>query len=1163
VRPPEASSALDHARHAPSAQVPSPYADIPGVERDSRTRAREADDPTPTVVAVAAGVAGTVSGLYGLMRVFGREVGPPAHLLLACVVLYTIVLLTLRGRAVRAGAGLTMAISTLLCGLETIYTAGVWHGAMPYLAVGGAIASATLPQPWGRRVTALAVVLGVVAGVAHTADLPLMPGQPHDDRVVLDVLDHVLASVALAAAVHAFVRRRRAAEAAAVREDELRGRFIRVMCHQLRTPLNGVLGMAQALSAGVVSEPGRGLVATLERSARALLGLFDDVLDYTQAVSGQLHLSQQPFLLRTLLLDVGGLFEARARDRGLTLRIDVAAVPPGLTVMSDAGRLRQVLTNLVANAVKFTERGEVELLVERLDDLRWRVRVRDTGIGIAADALPRLFQPFVQADGSIAERFGGSGLGLAISRRVVEALGGTLEARSTPGAGSTFELVVPLPMASQPLSELEPTAGPGLRGRVLVVEDNRVNQRVVAWMLGKLGLDVHIVETAEAALERLEHTPADVVLMDVQLPGMDGLSATRRIRQLYGTRVPVVGLSAHATDRDRAAALEAGMLAYVTKPVERAALARALGAALTGAPEPPRPPAGTVQPPSPQDLEDLATQRFQRTVIAAMGLVLVLYVVFAQLVAVSIPGSLYLTAATLPLCWWSARDRTGLTRTSNVILGVAVLSLLSGALLGRSMYEASLPLFMMLGPMAAVLRSRHARAWTGVGMAAGPLLGLAQVAELYRPNIGTLTPWGPVMDLGTSAVFITYFVERFAHDTRNRETRWRALADARLRFLASLGHEIRTPMNGVLGMSELLASEALTDEQREQLQTLRSSAQELLRIVDQLIDFVRLEEGRLVLSDAPLRPEVELSQAIAAARQELVSDLPPPPLDQRVQPSVPAWVRGDAQRVRQLARALVSNALRFSQRGRIEAELSWSDGALELRVSDGGPGMTAEAAALAFEPFNAERSQRGLGIGLGLATARHLTARMGGTLSLVSTPDGGTTVRLTIPAPLTEAPQPPAPWPQRRAPQPPMIAATPPAARPATTPSASHELGVRVLVVDDDVTNRQVATLMLARLGVVADPVATGLDAVAAAGRGGHRLVLLDLHLPDVDGAEVARRIRAAEDSGQHLPIVALTGSDDPAERQAALAAGVDRILDKPLRAAALREVLEQTATSG
>ena len=591
------------------------------------------------------------------------------------------------------------------------------------------------------------------------------------------------------------------------------------------------------------------------------------------------------------------------------------------------------------------------------------------------------------------------------------------------------------------------------------------------------------------------------------------------------------------------------MLAYVTKPVERAALARALGAALAGAPEPRQPSAGTVQPPtSPQDLEDRATQRFQRTVIAAMGVVLLLYVLFAQLVAAAIPGSLYLTAATLPLCWWSARDRARLTQTSNVILGVAVLSLLSGALLGRSMYEASLPLFMMLGPMAAVLRSRHARAWTGVGMAAGPLLGLAQVAELYRPNIGTLTPWGPVMDLGTSAVFITYFIERFAHDTRNRETRWRALADARLHFLASLGHEIRTPMNGVVGMSELLASEELTDEQREQLQTLRSSAQELLRIVDQLIDFVRLEEGRLVLSDAPLRPEVELSQAIAAARQELVSDVPPPPLDQRVQPSVPAWVRGDAHRVRQLARALVSNALRFSQRGRIEAELSWSDDALHLRVSDGGPGMTAKAAALAFEPFHAERSQRGMGIGLGLATARHLTERMGGTLLLVSTPDRGTTVHLTIPAPLTETP--PQPTPQAHA-------------RPPPSTSASRDLGVRVLVVDDDVTNRQVATLMLARLGVQADPVANGLDAVAAAGRGGHRLVLLDLHLPDVEGAEVARRIRAAEAAGQHLPIIALTGSDDPAERQAALAAGVDRILDKPLRAAALREVLEQATASG
>lgn len=1126
------------------AQEPPPSADVSGVERVRPLRPASADDPTPLVVAVAAGVAGTVTGMYGLMRLFGHEVGPPAHAIIACLLLYGVALAALQGRGVRAGAIITISLSTLLCGVETIYTGGVFHGAMPYLAIGGAVAAATLPRPWGPRVTALAVLFGVLAGVAHVADYPLMSGQPRDDRLFLDVLDHVLATVALAAAVQAFVRRRRTAEAAAVREDELRSRFIRVMCHQLRTPLNGVLGMAQALSAGVVSEPGRGLVATLERSARALLGLFDDVLDYTQAASGQLHLSQQPFVLRTLLLDVAGLFEARARDRGLSLVVEVEAAPAELAVLSDPGRLRQVLTNLVANALKFTERGAVTLRLDHLDGARWRIRVQDTGIGIAPEALPRLFQPFSQADASIAQRFGGSGLGLAISRRVVEALGGTLEARSTVGAGSTFELILPLPEAPRPQAEPEPTAGDSLRGRVLVVEDNRVNQRVVAWMLGKLGLEVRIVETAEAALTELERAPAEVVLMDVQLPGMDGLTATRRIRQLYGTRIPVVGLSAHATDRDRVAALESGMVAYVTKPVERAALARALTAALSGAPEPRAPSAGVVQPPSPQELEDLATQQLQRSVIVAMGVVLLAYVVFAQVVSAVVPSSLYLTAAMLPVCWWSARDRVSLSRTSNLVLVVALTSLVSGALLGRSIYEASLPLFMMLGPMAAVLRSRHARVWMGVGMSAGPLLGLAQLAELYRPNTGPLTPWGPVMDLATSAVFITFFIERFARDTRTREIRWTALAHARLRFLASLGHEIRTPMNGVLGMGELLASGPLTAEQQEQLQTLRSSAQELLRIVDQLIDFVRLEEGRLVLGDAPLRPDVELSQAIATARLELVSDVPPPPLDQRVHASVPPWIRGDAARLRQLCRALVSNALRFSQRGRVEVDLSWSRGVLTVQVSDGGPGMTEAAAALAFEPFNAERSQRGLGIGLGLVTSRRLTEFMGGTLALTSSVESGTTVVLTLPAPAVDGPQ-PAPAPET--PRLPVVSAE----RPASD---------RVLVVDDDVTNRQVATLMLARLGLQVDAVATGLDAVAAAGRGGHALVLLDLHLPDVDGVEVARRIRSAEASGRHVPIYALTGSDDPAERGAALAAGMDGILDKPLRAAALKAVVQQTS---
>jgi CheY-like chemotaxis protein/anti-sigma regulatory factor (Ser/Thr protein kinase) len=344
-------------------------------------------------------------------------------------------------------------------------------------------------------------------------------------------------------------------------------------------------------------------------------------------------------------------------------------------------------------------------------------------------------------------------------------------------------------------------------------------------------------------------------------------------------------------------------------------------------------------------------------------------------------------------------------------------------------------------------------------------------------------------------------------------------------------------MNGVLGLCELLASARAPGVDLDQLHTLRASAQELLRIVEQLIDFVRLEEGRLPLASETFRPDAELRAAVVAARLEVettsaseLSELVP--VRVAIAPGAGRAVQGDARRVRQLVRALVSNALRFSHQGAVDVALTRERDLLVVEVRDGGPGISDARIALVFQPFHAERSRRGLGVGLGLATAKRLAERMGGALTIQSAVGGGTRVRLEVP-----------------------VAPPPGAALGAPKPRLGR--GDRVLVVDDDATNRHVAALMLARLGLEADGIASGAEAVEVALRGGHALVLLDLGLPDLDGAEVARRLRATEDPARRLPIYALTGSDDLDERDAALGAGIDAILEKPLRAAALRALLE------
>ncbi len=1102
------------------------------VDAPGSTSPLEPDGLRRVVVGVA-GTAAAATGFYTALRLVRGELDMSPHMLLSSVLLGLTAWRTARGGSIEAGTLLTLGVGFALTSGETIFVGGVWHGAMAYLAVVGAVASALLRPPWGARFTVAAIAVGALAAWGHTHGVPLIDGPPRPERLGLDVLDHVVGGVILAITTRAFVRRLESAEHAAEEEAEVRARFLRVICHQIRTPLNGVLGMAQALSASVQSDPERGLIASLERSARALVSLFDDVLDYAQAESGALHITPAPFAIRTLVGDVVRLFEARARERGIALVVDLDDAAEAAGVEGDGGRLRQILTNLVSNAIKFTERGQVRVEVRSVGPSRWRFAVEDTGIGIAPEVLPRLFAPFVQAATDGGARYAGAGLGLAISRRVAEALDGRLDATSKLGVGSRFVLELPLPevaVDARPAAPIEPTK---LSGHVLVVEDNRVNQRVVTWMLDRLGLSYVVTSSAEDGLAALDHHAFDLVLMDVQLPGIDGLAATRQLRARVGAGVPVVGLSAHATDRDRIAAAEAGMVAYLTKPLELRALRETVSAVLVGQTIPVAPQRSHTPP----SARERATRRYQRAMLLALACFGLIYSAYSFVDGLGIPTSILVMLASLPITAVLSARVQHQRLVSALILVASSVALVGGALEGPGFWEGGLPMFMALGPMAVLLGMPRAWAWSAFGVAAGPALALAERASLYLSAPRVPDPWLGAVDLATSATLITTFTERFATEAREREAATRNLARERVRFLASLGHEIRTPMNGVLGLCELLAGARAPGVDLDQLHTLRASAQELLRIVDQLIDFVRLEEGRLPLASETFQPDAEVRAAVVAAQLEVettsageASELVPVRVS--IARGAGRAVQGDARRVRQLVRALVSNALRFSHNGAVEVALTRDGDALVVEILDRGPGISEARVALVFQPFHAERSRRGLGVGLGLATAKRLAERMGGALTVQSAVGGGTRVRLQVPV-------------------------TPPPARGLPAPSPRLGRGDRVLVVDDDATNRHVATLMLARLGLEADGVASGAEAVEVALRGGHALVLLDLGLPDLDGAEVARRVRAAEDPSRRLPIYALTGSDDEEERCAALDAGVDAILEKPLRAATLHALLD------
>ncbi|MEG6504607.1 PAS domain-containing hybrid sensor histidine kinase/response regulator [Nitratidesulfovibrio sp. 1201_IL3209] len=389
----------------------------------------------------------------------------------------------------------------------------------------------------------------------------------------------------------------RCAKEAAEAANRTKSEFLANMSHEIRTPLNGIMGMLQLLQADPAKAMRKVYVGAATQSCRRLGLLLGDILDLSRIEAGKLELHDEPFEARAVLDEVRGLFEGPAAERGLTLRVSVdRRIPRHLR--GDAMRLRQVLFNLVGNAVKFTDHGEVAVEAWRVQASRSRgcrvlFTVRDTGIGIAEDRLKDIFEPFVQGETASTRRYQGAGLGLPIVRRLVRLMRGTIAVESTPDAGTAFSVSLPFRFVNKVEEAVAgpPAAdAPALRGRaILLAEDDAVNRLAVTRLLESMGARVTTADNGERAVQALLADDFDCVLMDIQMPVMDGMEATRRLRALGqdGTRLdprtlrarsatPVIALTAHAMRGDREQFLAAGMDGYLTKPVEAATLASAI-----------------------------------------------------------------------------------------------------------------------------------------------------------------------------------------------------------------------------------------------------------------------------------------------------------------------------------------------------------------------------------------------------------------------------------------------------------------------------------------------------------------------------------------------------------------------------------------------------------
>jgi signal transduction histidine kinase/CheY-like chemotaxis protein len=418
----------------------------------------------------------------------------------------------------------------------------------------------------------LIAIVGLIGAGAETSKATWMAEQAEKNRLIAELTT---------------------ARDEARRASQAKSTFLATMSHEIRTPMNGVLGMAQSLMRSRLTAAQRGQVETVLRSGEILMTVLNDLLDISKLDAGRMEIAAAPCDLRALMTETLDAWAPVAEERGLALSLEIDdALPPYLKL--DAARVRQVLFNLIGNALKFTPSGEVLVTVGVRPDRRLLFTVRDTGVGIPAEAMPRLFEAFSQADNSDVRKFGGTGLGLAICHHLCALMGGEIAAESTVGQGTALRFLLPLEETGAPLAaapaEPEPAPAPveGTNGlSILVADDNPTNLLVLEHLLGALGYNIYKANDGREALEALDRQVFDLVLMDIQMPEMTGIDVLQAVRARPGPNrdTPLIAVTADAMSSGRDRYIDLGFAGFVAKPVQASTLINAMMAAVanTGA----------------------------------------------------------------------------------------------------------------------------------------------------------------------------------------------------------------------------------------------------------------------------------------------------------------------------------------------------------------------------------------------------------------------------------------------------------------------------------------------------------------------------------------------------------------------------------------------------
>jgi PAS domain S-box-containing protein len=776
--------------------------------------------------------------------------------------------------------------------------------------------------------------------------------------------------------------------------------FLANMSHEIRTPLNGILGMAHVMRRDANARQ----IDRLDKIAAAgrhLLAIINDILDLSKIDAGKLTLEAVDFSPAAIPGNVASMVTEMAAAKGLALAVKSDPLPEWLR--GDPTRLTQALLNYVSNAVKFTEQGSVtvraRLIGETAADATLRFEVEDTGSGIAPEVLPRLFGDFEQADSSTTRRHGGTGLGLAITRRLAEMMGGATGVDSAPGKGSLFWFTCRLGKSAKvgaggTAQAAAPDAASELRRefagtRILLAEDEPINQAVMRELIEETGLSLDAADNGGVALEKLRSGDYALVLMDIQMPEMDGIEATRRMRALpNGRNLPILAMTANAYDEDRERCLAAGMNDFLAKPIDPeffyARLLHWLRLRTAAAPQ-----AGGDRQAKESAAPDASAEGERPTVLivddnplnldALRDLLSPEYRVRA---AANGPAALE-AAASAP-----APDLILLDVMMPGMDGRAVLERLRGNPATRD-----IPVIFV-----TALDGEDAER-TGIESGAADY-----IVKPYRPG-AVLARVHARIELQRARAALANHNARLEAEVARRTADLSAAREAaeaasraKSEFLSVVSHECRTPLNGVAGMAQVLKATTLDPEQREAVDIILDSAAALAKLIGDILEFVDADAGRLALAPRPFSP-ADLVRELCA-RHEAKAAAKGLAWHMAIAVDTPGEWTADAARLRLALDCLLDNAVKFTAAGEIVLTLEPARGGLRFAVRDSGSGMPPEILAAPFAPFrsgDASNTRRHGGLGLGLALAQRIVAAMGGALTARAAPGGGSEVEIVLP----------------------------------------------------------------------------------------------------------------------------------------------------------------------